>query len=70
MISKMGFLRSCVWYFYGIAMGFLWDVHGGSLEFLKKNMRFLWNFHASQWSSSGISLRFLWDFHDVSLIFL
>ena len=62
MISKMGFLRSCVWYFYGIAMGFLWDVHGGSLEFLKKK-------HEVSMEFPCISMVFQWDFFEVPMGF-
>ena len=63
MISKMGFLRSCV---CGISTGLLWDFYGMSMEVL---WSFLKKKHEVSMEFPCISMVFQWDFFEVPMGF-
>ena len=78
LLLKIFSLMICLWYYYWISMGFLWDFHDVSVIFLEDiygiSEGMLWEFYGilmgCPLDSYRISMVFLWCFYDISMGFL
>ena len=67
----------CLWYFYGVAMRFLLDFHGGYWNFIRTisiSQGCLWDSYrisaGFSWDSYGSPMGFLWSSCGISIVFL